>query len=367
MQITSYKKKDGKTYYAIRVYLGTDPKTGKERKVMKKGFSSRKDAQLAYHAIVAQDERKESGQLTFREVYEEWLTDYRTKVKESTLKFSEAKLRLHILPYIGGMYIGEITRQDAQRMMDRWSKEFASPGKVRAVAVQVFNFAKEQEYIDRCPFDTVKTPRNQKSKTFENYYDRDQLRCFLAALDQFAPPLWRAYFYTLALTGMRRAEALALDWSDIDFSAKTIRINKAVSKKFIKAEISSPKTAASNRTISIGDDLIAILLEYRGEAARTGLIFPNSKSEPITLSLPTMKMNAILKKAGLPHLTPHGLRHTHCCLLFEAGASIAQVQHRLGHADVKITLEVYNHITRQREVEVPNLLSNYLNGHKIGH
>lgn len=62
---------------------------------MKKGFASRKDAQLAYHAIVAQDERKESGQLTFREVYEEWLTDYRTKVKESTLKFSEAKLRLH--------------------------------------------------------------------------------------------------------------------------------------------------------------------------------------------------------------------------------------------------------------------------------
>lgn len=68
----------------------------------------------------------------------------------------------------------------------------------------------------------------------------------------------------------------------------------------------------------------------------------------------------IINKYNLTSITTHGLRHTHCSLLFEAGANVKDVQDRLGHRDVKITLEIYTHITQKNKTDTIDKFANYL-------
>ncbi|MGE7810518.1 tyrosine-type recombinase/integrase [Lysinibacillus capsici] len=77
------------------------------------------------------------------------------------------------------------------------------------------------------------------------------------------------------------------------------------------------------------------------------LIFSNSKNEFIQLGQIQKWMYSVQNKHSLKRVTPHGLRHTHCSLLFEAGATIKEVQDRLGHTDVKTTMDIYTHVTKK--------------------
>lgn len=79
------------------------------------------------------------------------------------------------------------------------------------------------------------------------------------------------------------------------------------------------------------------------------LIFSNSKNEFIQPVQVEKWMYSVIKKHSLKKITPHGLRHSHCSLLFEAGASIKEVQDRLGHTDVKTTMDIYTHVTKKAQ------------------
>lgn len=79
------------------------------------------------------------------------------------------------------------------------------------------------------------------------------------------------------------------------------------------------------------------------------LLFSNSKNEFIQLGQVEKWMYSVIKKHSLMKITPHGLRHTHCSLLFEAGASIKEVQDRLGDTDVKTTMDIYTHVTKKAQ------------------
>ncbi len=226
----------------------------------------------------------------------------------------------------------------------------------------VFKFAIKSGYIDKTPFENTTLPKNkEKVKKFENYLSKEEVQEFIETLDKYANPLWNMFFYLLIFTGLRRGEALALEYNDIDYTNKTLKINKTVSKTASKHTITPPKTPSSNRTIYLSDNVIERLKSYEKNHRKNNLLFPNSNGEIITLSQPTRQLNKILaKNSNLKHITPHGLRHTHTCLLFEAGASIVQVQQRLGHKDVKITLEIYNHVTKGKEKEAADLFEKYI-------
>ena len=71
-----------------------------------------------------------------------------------------------------------------------------------------------------------------------------------------------------------------------------------------------------------------------------------------TLELVKKWLESIIQKNTLPDITIHGFRHTHCSILFEAGADLKQVQSRLGHSSIKITLEIYTHITEKKKNDI---------------
>lgn len=91
------------------------------------------------------------------------------------------------------------------------------------------------------------------------------------------------------------------------------------------------------------------------------LVFPNGKNKHMALSTPIKYLNRICDKNGLKRITLHGLRHTHCSLLFAAGASLKEVQDRLGHDDIKTTMDIYNHITKAQQENAVDKLINFMN------
>ena len=165
-------------------------------------------------------------------------------------------------------------------------------------------------------------------------------------------------FRLLAFTGARKGEVLALEWAD--WSNNTLSINKAITRGFAGEEIGSTKTASSKRLISLDEKTKNILQEWKERNPGTRYIFENEFSKPIPSSLPRKWLLAILKDSDLRPIKIHGFRHTHASLCFDAGMTLKQVQYRLGHSDLKTTMNVYTHITKQAKDDIGERFANYI-------
>lgn len=171
---------------------------------------------------------------------------------------------------------------------------------------------------------------------------------------------------------MRKGEALALKWKDISFRDNEIQINKAISRgKDNQLYEKSTKTGVA-RTIKMDQRTMAILKEWQKKQKEdyfklgfntkspNQLVFSNEYNE---FSQPTKTRKWILyvqKKYHLKEVSTHGLRHTHCSLLFEAGAKIKKVQDRLGHSDIQTTMNIYAHVTAKAKESAIQKFEEYL-------
>lgn len=134
-----------------------------------------------------------------------------------------------------------------------------------------------------------------------------------------------------------------------------------------------PKTKKSARTIALDNGTISVLKNWRkiqrAEALKLGyntmnknqLIFTNIDNSFLSPAKPRKWLIAAQDKYNLKTITVHGFRHTHCSLLFEAGAAIPEVQERLGHTDVKTTLNIYTHVTKKTKKETAVKFAKYVN------
>lgn len=164
-------------------------------------------------------------------------------------------------------------------------------------------------------------------------------------------------FHLLIYTGARKGEILALQWNDIDYKNKTLRLNKTLFQDKESGYMSlTSKTASSRRTISLDETTVKLIKKFNTEGnkgqllhlynSNEQLIFSRIDGTPYRLAYPNDKLSEIIKNYNLHPITIHGLRHTHASLLFEAGASIKEVQERLGHSDIKMTMNIYTHVTK---------------------
>lgn len=166
---------------------------------------------------------------------------------------------------------------------------------------------------------------------------------------------------------MRKSELLALNWSDIDFVNQSITINKTLATGLNNAKIIQlPKTKESIRTISLDSETIKLLELWKTEqqvylkSNQNDFIICDLFGEHHDVDYPNRILNRIIKKYDLKKITVHGFRHTHCSLLFESGASIKAVQDRLGHSDIKTTMDIYAHVSQKTKDFTANNFANYL-------
>lgn len=348
MKILEYKKKDGKTYFRFTVYLGTDL-NGKKVITSRQGFKTKKDAAIAYTKLVDNYKRIASNNFLFSEIYKMWLKDYENTVKGSTFQKTSRAFDTHILPTLSNKLIRNISISVIQNLIQEISIKTSEFKKMKNQISRVFKYAIQRRYMNTNPCDFVILPKLETKEKEINWLNKEELLEFLDLAENKLCHMWYAFFRLLAYTGIRRGEALALHWSDINIENNTLSINKGLTRdKKGRAVISSPKNKGSNRIITIDDSTIDILLEHKEMQKASKIVFTNRKGDYLCLSSPSHKMS-FLTKNSLFKITCHGLRHTHCSLLFEAGANIGEVQARLGHTDVKTTMNIYNHISKTQK------------------
>lgn len=364
MKIIAYKDSKGKTRYKFNIYLGIDELTGKEIRTNRSGFKSEKDAAIAY-ARLKNEGVNVSVNPTFEQVAFERLDKYKDGVKYSSYMRTESLFRTHILPHLGRKKIKRITPRIMQKLIDKKSKEIKSYTRINAYSSKVFELALNQNIISENPCDKVIYPKKKSDNKIEDptlsVREKDELLEFLTCCKNSLHFMWYVYFRILSLTGMRKGEAQALEWNDINFKENKIRINKTISTYGRnKKHISNPKTSSSNRIISVDKTSIDLLKDRKKEQKEWNknirvedktqkYIFTTKDNELTYHNAPRKQFLKVVKNNNLRKIRLHDLRHTHASLCFEAGMSPKDVQYRLGHKEIQTTLDVYTKVTRGKE------------------
>lgn len=260
--------------------------------------------------------------------------------------------------------------------MNEWHEKLQKYRTIKAYASKVIKFAMKRGYISNNPFDLVDLPgtKQEKKQSFnnENFYSKEQLNEFLNILENENNFKIYVFFRLLAYSGVRKGEAFALHWGDIDFENNEIVINKAVTRGSTNnLYIKSTKTGIG-RILKMDDKTMHLLKEWQskqriifGDLINTNpnnqLVFSNNKNNLVQPTKAQQWIKSVQDKYNLHKITPHGLRHTHCSLLFEAGATLKEVQDRLGHNDVQTTLNIYAHVTKKAQKNAINKFNKFLN------
>jgi integrase len=374
--------KDNETLYMFQGYLGTDPATGKRIRVTRQGLSSSKECELEFYRLKLQFEDGEYSKVkkyTYQEVYDLWMEQYKNTVKESTLNKTLSIFKLHILPHFGKMYIDMVKVTHCQEAVNKWFKVMKNFRIVNNYASLVFKHAMKLSLVKENPTLLVTMPvRKEEIDEDEdeigNYFTKDELLAFMDIVKKSNDHKWYALFRLLAFSGCRKGEILALTWDDLNFTKNTLNINKTLTLGLEnKIVVQPPKTKKSKRVLPMDESTMAIMKEWKSQQAKDmlklgfntlgkkQLVFTNLKNAYINPQKVGQKVEAFCKKIELRIITPHGFRHTHCSLLFEAGATIKEVQDRLGHTDIKTTMNIYAHVTEKKREETAEKFANYLN------
>jgi integrase len=169
---------------------------------------------------------------------------------------------------------------------------------------------------------------------------------FLAATA--ADPFWHVVFRFMAETWVRIGELSALRWDSVDLVTATVRIEEAVTRDSNrKRTTGTPKTAKSRRVLPISRELTDLLRAHRDRQRFTGgsdLVFPGQRSGQ-WMQQPAIA-GALLKycrTAGVPEITPHGLRHIGGSIAYMSGMNLQLVSERMGHSDPAFTARIYMH------------------------
>jgi integrase len=380
-QIKSYKQKSGKKLYRFQIYLGKNEVTGSSIYVRRRGFTSRKAAEKAYKQVLKDIKKgvytsKKEKHYRVNDLVELWLKGYQPTVRESTYASTLRLLHNHILPSLGSTYLDKLTTVKCMQAVQDWFKVAPKTvGKIVAYCNLIFRKGVIWGMLKVNPMDGVDIPKLKKHAEPKNkdYYTKQELAKYLACAKRTAPLKVYTYFRLSAYSGMRRGEELALTWSDIDFEHRTIKITKTLAQgKNNRLMIDDPKTRAGFRIIQMDrqtmDDLKAWQHKQAQDLTMLGfdvnhdnqLIFSTENNTWYHPAMVAQLNTRICKLNGLRHIRPHGFRHTHATLLQNAGVSAKDAQARLGHSDIRTTLNTYTHETAERQRLTADKFSSYM-------
>lgn len=225
----------------------------------------------------------------------------------------------------------------------------------------IMEYARRFHYIQTDPCqDLSQKEKPQRGKKQIDFLDPEDARQFIAALEN-EPLFWQAFLNLLITTGLRRGEAVALQWGDVDQEKQiiTVRRNVTADKDSPdKLHIGTTKTG-EERTVPISPRVLALLMalkrqqqdKYHVVMMPTAYIFCSDADpyRPIYPTQPTRWQSKFTKRHNLPRVSPHDLRHTAATLALESGANLKQVQDLLGHADASTTMAFYAGVTEEAQ------------------
>lgn len=379
--IKEYTTKQGEKLYKFQIYLGKNATTGTSLYIRKRGFKTYKEASKSYKQVQEQIKKgvysaKKEKHYKVNDLVKLWLKGYKNTVRESTYASTQRILDNHILPDLGNTYLDKLTVIQCMDVVNKWAKIApVSVKKFMNYTNIIFNKGVEWHMMPFNPMSTVDCPKFERSeKDFIDFYTKEELDKFLQGAKKTASLKVFMFFRLLAYSGMRRGEALALTWGDINFKDNYIKVNKTVAQgENNRLMIDYPKTKSGIRIIDI--DLVTMnylkqwKLKQLKELFKLGinaqddnqLVFSNTYNKLIQPSRVAHWNNVICKANDLRHIKVHGFRHTHATLLHDAGVAMKDIQERLGHANITTTMDIYTHLTNKRNKETLNQFEKYMN------
>nr|DAS19759.1 MAG TPA: Integrase [Caudoviricetes sp.] len=372
MQIKQITKKDGSIVYRANVYLGVDKVTGKDVKTSITGRTKKEVKQKTKEAEIAflqngSTRFQASNIATYNELASLWWESYKHTVKPNTQLNVRRLLDNHILPLFGSYKLDKLTTPLIQNIVNKLAEKtnkgeegaFLYYDSLHALNKRILQYGVVMQAIPFNPAREVILPRNtQKAKRQKiKHFDNEELKKFLGYLDNLDLNKFRycyentLYKFLLA-TGCRINEALALSWSDIDLDNSVVQITKTLN---YKQETNSPKSKASLRDIDIDQATVSMLKQYKRrqvqEAWQLGrsetVVFSDFIHEyPNNRTLQT-RLRTHFKRAKVTNIGFHGFRHTHASLLLNSGIPYKELQHRLGHSTLSMTMDIYSHLSKE--------------------
>ena len=296
----------------------------------------------------------------FSEYYEQWIKIYKVgAIRDVTLGKYNMTLQW-VKKLIPDLKVKDMTRPTYQQLINSYAENHE-----RQTTMDFHHQLKgaildalDEGLIDRDPTRKViikgKEPREKKIK----YINQFELHLLLNSLNLGRTINWDWFILLIAKTGLRFSEALALTPKDFDFSHQSLSVSKTWNYKN-GGGFAPTKNKSSVRKIQIDWQTVIQFSELLKGIPEDKTIFVNGNVYNATI-------NDILerhcKKAEIPIITVHGLRHTHASVLLFAGVSVASVAQRLGHASINTTQKTYLHIIHELENKDVDLIMRSLSG-----
>lgn len=368
-------RKNGKIIsFKFKAYLGRDEngkqvfkcvtwtpdKTMSENKLI---ALAEKEATIWEHDLtsaLAEEKRINSPEeITFKEFVEnKWFPNELNNAehRNSTIAFRRYLLSI-IVDYLGEFKLNEIDSSKIEEYLGYLKNTYRTKQNTQ-VSQQtmrhhyctlnlIFEYALKSNYVSTNPLSIVKTPKLTRTKV--DALTKGEVLSFLKEVEKLSPTQ-RLMYMLLLTTGIRRGECFGLQWGDIDFDNRIIRIRRNVTYTSLKGlTIGLPKTNTGIREIPLTDTVMNLLADYKTSESQKLSLSDNaflfhaesSSLVPRDPTYITKHMKKLMKRIGLPDMSPHDLRHTCASLLLQSGADIKSVQDILGHSNASTTLNFY--------------------------
>ncbi len=331
-----YKDKKRGTYY-FSVYVKIS--TGETKRFIRRGFESRQEARLAEADFLLNFEKEDEENISFGTLTEMYLKWYKQRRKASSYTKIESVIRIHLNPRFEKKKIKELSRRDVVKMhndlLDKLSVK--STKVIHATLSTVLNYAIELEYLSANVAREVGNVNMRENRRMD-FWTLDEFKTFIEVVDDL---VYESLFMTLFYGGLRKGEALALTWKDIDFDHNIINIDKTVYHR----NVTSPKNESSIRKIKMPQHTMNLLGELKlmrkpkNEYVVFGEFFDHIGETTID-----SRYTKYIEASKVKRIRIHDLRHSHASYLISMGNDIQIVSKRLGHANTSTTLDVYAHL-----------------------
>lgn len=344
--------KKGKYKYIERY---TDPLTGKYKRVSvvleKDTAQARKTAQRVLNAKIDEAMRPQEKKITLARLVDAYHKSQEYTVKPQTAERNLSACRSITLMLGENTYVDKLTAGYVREQFTASGRKNVTLNEWLTRFKALIRWGYRNDYISDISFldKLEKFPDvPHKVKIEDKYLESDELNKLIGSMKITK---WKVLTQFLALSGLRFGETAALERSDINLKERVIHVTKTYNQAH--DIVSTPKTIESNREVYIQDELFpvcknALMLSVNDTVVRMSkVLFPGTRREHMQFDMYAKYLRENSERVLGRKITPHTLRHTHVSLMIEQGISLDAVSRRVGHADSRITREIYMHITER--------------------
>jgi integrase len=292
---------------------------------------------------------------------DEWLPAAKARIKPSTWDSFDLTTRKYIVPRLGSIEVQGLTPGRVRAFYSELliggganGRPF-SPKTVHNVYAVLHAALADAVALGYVPINVASSklaPPPTGDRPEMKVWSPAELGAFL---DHVAQDRLYAAWLLFATTGLRRGELLGLRWTDVDLDTAriAIRSNRVRAAKVVVA--GTPKTKKGTRPLALDPDTLAALREWRKRQLEerlligsryvdSGLVFTYPDGSPILPNRISIWFRAHVRRSGLPTIRLHDVRHSYATAALDAGVPVKVVSERLGHANVQITMDTYQHV-----------------------